>query len=186
MTKAVLVNNTNTSPVKAVIKKKAAEKKEKVECVGKPDLPVHDVDSKVQSLAGTDADELMKSVGMPDDIEFEDYQKSWYEDQGTLMKEAELPAWCWMMDGDAAKKKDRRMQISFDGKTISTRLLSKKKNLLETEIAFGKRVGRTKWDPKLWDSGEVTWKVTEACVQKMAVLLHACPFEVNGSGGQKA
>ena len=54
-------------------RKKTAEKKAKA--AGRPDI-VHDVDAVVKTLAGTDTEELLKSVGMPDGIEYEDYEKA--------------------------------------------------------------------------------------------------------------
>ena len=40
---------------------------------------------------------------------------------------------------------------------IPYNLQAKKKTLLETEKAYGKRIGRTGWNPAIWESGEVNY-----------------------------
>ena len=119
-----------------------------------------DVDVRVHLCAatsqGTEPADVLKAASMPDGIT---YEGSTLNEHGSAaVKEIDMPRWAFLqIHGDGIHKKERNYCISFDGKHISTKLLAKKKTLLETEKAYGKRIGRTGWNPAIWESGEVNY-----------------------------
>ena len=51
-------------------------------------------------------------------------------------------------------------------------------------MAYGNRIGRTKWNRDVWDSGEITFVIGAAAKRKLAVVMHFCPYHTNGVGGR--
>ena len=151
---------------------------------------VHDVDSLALQLQGADPDAVLCPLGFPAGLEYHDDTKlealGINRDDYASTKEAtsaaekelrrrekSFPAWAFlsfeaMSKTDAKKKHGNLGCVSYDGKTVSTRLLLKKVEVVATESSgFG--------------GAPIKYVITELMTTKAAALLAFAP-KINGNG----
>ena len=86
--------------------------------------------------------ELMAKAGVPATVQFSNNTKQQDKENGSIMKEKDLPDWAFLHLNPHADKEryKRRLPISNDGKTINKRLLSSKMGVIKYCMPYGKSI----------------------------------------------
>ena len=169
--------------------------------VGGRDGDKIDIDAMALKLVGLDPEPLLKLVGCPEDLTFNDMTKleacdidesdfaalgvedgdykaakkaaNKKADKIIRQREKTFPAWCFLayQAVDRVPKKEGQKPrnlcpISYDGKTVNTKLLLKKVDVFAKQRAFGK---------------DIKFITTAAMHEKAAALLALSP-KLNGNG----
>ena len=174
--------HTAGSPAKK--KAKAKKKKKHPKCSGEnghyysgmmADTEIkHDIPEMVVSLLGSDPDDLLPPLGFPKGVMFDDDTIKDNKAKGTFPSDKEKPDWCFLqIDSNISKKtglplasRRKTFCISMNGTSISTKLLSRKRQQGMTLTVMGK---------------DMIMTVHDSTIEKLAALL-ACSPKVNGNG----
>ena len=161
-------------PVKGSNKKRTVDKDDTVALVVLKKAKMEqgitcDLTPFIEQYRCMDKKAVFAELGFPIDATYECQTLKQHKEVGTLIaKEKDFPdEWVFLAWVDGGTTKDKKLRISQDGVSVSTKLLSNKKRVIESGSAFGK---------------PLKMKITDVMKNRIGTLLCFTPA-MNGNGG---
>lgn len=123
----------------------------------------------IEQYRDMDKNAVFAELGIPIDATYECQTVKQHKEKGTLIAKDKdfTDNWVFLAWVDGGTTKDKKLKISQDGVSVSTKLLSSKKRVIESGLAYGK---------------PLKMKFTDIMKNRIGALLCFAPA-MNGNGG---